>query len=220
MQKSRHDKTPVMPGGTAPPKRSSSRAQACRPQREVVALFRNRPCRYAPDMTESPHPLHPVIVGVAPGQSMHVVEAAANFAAHFGAELVCVYVRQDRVPLADGPDGTETSVSLDPDSSDGAEDPFDANLASALELCLRDAEIPWRTVVLAGEVSAALGRLATRLDAAMIVIGTHNRSVGGSIQELFNRSVATHLAHRQTKPVVVIPSATTRAGSFLQEHPE
>lgn len=74
--------------------------------------------------------------------------------------------------------------------------------------------------MLAGEVSAALGRLATRLDAAMIVVGAHDRSVGGSIQEFFNRSVATHLAHRQAKPVVAIPAPVARPDSFLPEYLE
>lgn len=171
-------------------------------------------------MTEIPRPLHPVIVGVAPGQSMHVVAAAANFAARFGTELICAFVNQDRVPLADNSDGTETSVPLDPDSCDGAEDPFDATLALALDRLLQDNEIPWRTLVLAGEVSAALGRLASRLDAAMIVVGAHERSVGGTIQEFFNRSVATRLAHRQAKPVVVIPSSSTRPDSVRHRYPE
>jgi len=157
-------------------------------------------------MNESPQ--HPVIVGVAPGQPPHVVEQAAYFASQFGAELVCVFVNQARLPVAEGADGSVTSLSIDPDSSESAEELFDAKLAAGLERVLRDTGVQWRTLVLAGEVSAALARLAERLDAAMIVVGTHDRSVGGSIQEFFNRSVATHLAHRQVRPVVVIPAHT------------
>ncbi|MFQ4148915.1 universal stress protein [Arthrobacter sp. LAPM80] len=155
-------------------------------------------------MNDSPH--HPVIVGVAPGQPPHVLEQAAYFASHFGTELVCVFVDQARLPVSEGDDGAVASVSIDPDSSDEAEEPFDAKLAAGLESVLRDTGVRWRTLVVAGEVSAALSRLAERLDAAMIVVGTHDRSVGGSIQEFFNRSVATHLAHRQPRPVVVIPA--------------
>lgn len=166
-------------------------------------------------MSQNPNPPRPVIVGVAPGQPPRVVEQAADFALRFGAELVCAFVDQARLPLPAGTDGSEHSAPIDPDPADDAEEAFDAELASELELILRDSGVTWRTLVLAGEVSAALGRLAERLDAAMIVVGTHEHSVGGSIQEFFNRSVATHLAHRQGRPVVVIPSRAPGAESRL-----
>ncbi|MFJ6416277.1 universal stress protein [Paeniglutamicibacter sp. NPDC091659] len=157
-------------------------------------------------MTQNPNPPRPVIVGVAPGQYPRILEQAAEFALRFGAELVCVFVDQARLPLSEGPDGSVRSASIDPDLADDTEETFDAGLAAELEHVLKDSGVTWRTLALAGEVSAALGRLAERLDAAMIVVGTHEHSVGGSIQEFFNRSVATHLAHRQGRPVVVIPA--------------
>jgi nucleotide-binding universal stress UspA family protein len=156
-------------------------------------------------MSEKLNAPGPVVVGVSPNQPPHVVAQAGHFAARFGTELVCAFVNQGRVAVSERPDGSETSTSLDPDFGDAGEEEFDAGLAARLEKILGKSGVPWRTLVLAGEVSAALSRLADRLDASMIVIGTHERSVGGNLQEFFNRSVATHLAHRQNRPVVVIP---------------
>ncbi|WP_104090017.1 universal stress protein [Arthrobacter sp. GMC3] len=166
-------------------------------------------------MSNVPSTRRPVIVGVSPGQSPHVAEQAAFFASRFGAELVCVFVNQGRLPVSEGADGSVTSAPIDPDYSDPAEEVFDSKLAAGLEHLLKETGVRWRTLVLAGEVSAALGRLAERLDAAMIVVGTHEKSAGGSIQEFFNRSVATHLAHRQTRPVVVIPAHSPGLASPL-----
>ncbi|ALE05446.1 hypothetical protein AL755_08095 [Arthrobacter sp. ERGS1:01] len=164
-------------------------------------------------MSEKPHNPGPVIVGVSPGQPSHVVAQAAHFAARFGSELVCAFVNQGRVAVSEGPDGSVASASLDPDFTDDGEDQFDPRLAAGLEQVLDGMGVSWRTLVLAGEVSAALGRLADRLDASMIVVGTHERSVGGNLQEFFNRSVATHLAHRQNRPIVVIPARAPGLGS-------
>jgi nucleotide-binding universal stress UspA family protein len=164
---------------------------------------------------EVPRHRHPVVVGVAPGQPAHVVQQAAHFAEKFGTELVCAHVNQGRIAVSEDDDGTVKSVSIDPDFSDAAEEVFDEKLASGLAHVLAETTVPWRTVVLAGEVSTALAHLAHHLDASMIVIGTHEHSVGGSIQEFFNRSVATHLAHRQNRPVVVVPARSPELTSPL-----
>ncbi|WP_026554180.1 universal stress protein [Arthrobacter sp. 35W] len=165
----------------------------------------------------SSRPRHPVVVGVAPGQAGHIVRQAAAFAARFGTELVCAHVNQGRYPVAEAADGSVSSASIDPDFAD--DEAFDADLAAALAELLLDTQVPWRTVALAGEVSTALARLAHTLDAAMIVVGTHQHSVGGSVQEFFNRSVATHLAHRQERPVVVVPARSPRASQLPFEAP-
>ncbi|MGL3807212.1 universal stress protein [Paeniglutamicibacter sp. R2-26] len=157
-------------------------------------------------MNSAPRPQGPVIVGVAPGQPRRVVEQAADFALRFGTELVCAYVDQSRVPLPGESGGTGRSAPIDPDPANGVVDVFAAGLDAELRQALGGSGVTWRTVTLAGEVAAALGHHAERIDAAMIVVGTHRHSAGGSLQEFFNRSVATHLSHRQARPVVVIPA--------------
>lgn len=152
----------------------------------------------------SAHPPRPVIVGVSPGQPSHIVQHAARFAHAFGAELVCAHVNPGRFATAEGTDGRVVSQSIDPDYSEIEAE--DAELTADLARALDGSDVTWTTRELAGDVTVALGHLANTLDAAMIVVGTHERSFSGGVQEFFNRSVAVHLAHRQQRPVVVIPA--------------
>lgn len=152
------------------------------------------------------HSVHPVIVGVSPGQPPHVILHAAQFALRFGADLICAHVNPGRYATAETADGAVTSSSIDPDFADIREEVFDEKLAAGLSELLVDSGVNWRTLLLAGDVASALGHLAHTIDAAMIVVGTHESSVSGSIQEFFNRSIAVQLAHHQNRPVVVIPA--------------
>jgi nucleotide-binding universal stress UspA family protein len=147
----------------------------------------------------------PVIVGVVPGQPAQVVQQAALFASRFGAELVCAYVNPARYPVEEAADGSVESASFDSDFADDGEAVFDESLAESLHRALGTAAVPWRTLALAGDVAGALGHLGDTLDAAMIVVGAHGHSFGGSLREFFNRSVGAQLAHRQQRPVVVVP---------------
>lgn len=150
--------------------------------------------------------VHPVIVGVTAGQPPHVVLHAAHFARQFGAQLVCAHVNPGRYATSEAADGTVSSTSIDPDFADSREEIFDEKLAAGLTELLADSGVEWRTLLLAGDVASALGHLAQTIDAAMIVVGSHESSVSGSIQEFFNRSIAVQLAHHQHRPVVVIPA--------------
>lgn len=153
----------------------------------------------------------PVVVGVVPGQPAHVVQQAAVFASRFGTELVCAYVNPARYPVEEADDGSVESASIDPDFADDHEAAFDEALARSLHDLLVTTTVPWRTLALAGDVAGALVHLADTLDAAMIVVGAHDRSLGGSLRDFFNRSVGAQLAHRQPRPVVVIPAAQRAA---------
>ena len=156
-------------------------------------------------MVEPSVPQHPpVVVGVSPGQGGHIVEHAARFALAFGAELICAHVNPGRFAGEEDADGRVTTRSIDPDFSEPEEE--DADLVAELAQTLDGTGLTWSTRFLGGDVAVALGHLANTVDAAMIVVGTHERSFAGSVQEFFNRSVAVHLAHRQLRPVVVIPA--------------
>lgn len=135
-----------------------------------------------------------------------MVLEAARFAEKFGSELVCAHVNPGRFGTEESPDGSMRSSPIDPDFADERDADFDSRLAADLAEILADTSVPWRMVALPGAVAAALGHLADTVDAAMIVVGTHERSLGGSLQELFNRSVAVNLARGQLRPVVVIPA--------------
>ena len=51
----------------------------------------------------------------------------------------------------------------------------------------------------------AMKHLADQLDARLLVVGTRKRGLGESIREFFTGSVAARLAHRQQRPILVIP---------------
>ena len=123
-----------------------------------------------------------VVVGVYPGQADRVVLKAAVFAARFDAELVCAWAN---------PNATE----------------FDPYLTAHLTRILIDQNVDWSTRQLTGDPARALGQLAESLRAVMVVVGTRDGTVRGSLQEFFAGSIAMHLAHRQNRPVVVIPLA-------------
>lgn len=159
--------------------------------------------------------LHPVIVGVSPGQPPHVVLHAARFAARFNTDLVCAHVNPGRFATSESPDGSMLTAPIDPDFADEREIAFDARLAAALDELLAESDVSWRTLALAGDVATALGHLGDTLDASMIVVGAHEHSFSGGVQEFFNRSVGINLAHQQKRPVVVIPALSAGATAPL-----
>ncbi|MGR2752856.1 universal stress protein [Agromyces arachidis] len=167
-----------------------------------------------------------LVVGVVAGQPDAVATHAAALAARLGARLVCAAVDAGRYVVDELPDGAIRSAPLDPDlvepdavaaaaavgSESGATsagtapaDRIDARLEAHLRALLDPTGVSWETRALAGDPARALARLADALDAMMIVVGTHEGGLRGSLHELFSGSVAAHLAHRQHRPVVVIP---------------
>lgn len=159
-----------------------------------------------------------VVVGVYPGQADGVVLQAAVFAARFDAELVCAWVDPERHPRDDHTDSVapDGGVAIDPLSdapmisaapATPAMAQFNPYLAAHLARILGGHDITWSTRQLSGDPARALGHLAESLRAAMIVVGTRDGTVRGSLQEFFAGSIAMNLAHRQNRPVVVIPLA-------------
>lgn len=124
----------------------------------------------------------------------------------FGTELICAHVNAGRFVVSEDSAGAVRSSPLDPDFHDAREDAFDPALEAHLASALGPSGVRWSTRLLAGDTAEALGHLAETVNAAMIVVGTHERGFGGGVQEFFNRSIAVHLAHRQNRPVVVVPA--------------
>lgn len=146
-----------------------------------------------------------VVVGVVYGQPAAVVATAAGFAERFDAELVCVFVDDTRYTIERLGDGTVLATSLDPDLADESVESIDPELSEAVAAVLDGGEVTWSIRALAGGPAQELGRIADELDAAMIVVGTREAGIIGSLREFFNGSVAVQLAHRQHRPVVVVP---------------
>lgn len=154
-------------------------------------------------MTERPH--RAIVVGVAPGQPASVVRTAARFAERFDAELVCAWVDAARYTVAEDERGMAWSLPIDPDQADDPVAEVDSSLRSAIARTLAGLDVRWSIRMLAGGPAGELARLAEELDAELIVVGTREASVRGSLHEFFNGSVAVQLAHRQHRPLLVVP---------------
>ncbi|TFC52902.1 universal stress protein [Cryobacterium sp. TMT1-21] len=148
-----------------------------------------------------------VIVGVTHRQPDAVVLEAAVFASRFQAELVCATVEATRYMVVEHADGSMSSLPFDPDTPELTEERFDPRLAAHLAEILEGAGVVWSTRALAGDPARALGHLAQTLGAAMIVVGTRESNVRSTLAKFISGSVAVRLAHRQHRPVVVIPLA-------------
>ena len=165
----------------------------------------SKPVEGKHNMTER-HPAT-VIVGVAPGQPDAVVLQAVVFASHFAAELVFAWVDSGRYMVSEHQDGSMSTLSFDPDITDLGDEGFHPGLLAHLETLLEGRGVTWSTRALAGDPALALGHLAETLGAAMIIVGTRESGIRGGLQAFFTGSIAVRLAHRQHRPVVMIPLA-------------
>lgn len=156
-----------------------------------------------------------IVVGVEAGQDMIVIERAAEFARYFDATLVCVISDDGRYEAREGPDGKVTSLDFDSDNPEEIQETFDKTLRSAVEAILSPHGVEWTPRAMAGDPALQLAHVADEVDALMIIVGTRRPSRMGSMRELLNGSVAVHLAHRQDRPVVVIPLSPVHDGSAL-----
>lgn len=146
-----------------------------------------------------------VVLGYVPGQRDTVLEQAAGFAHRLHAELICAVVDEGRYVVEELPDGTVRSMLIDPDGVDDNDGQLDPRVRHHIDAVLSDHGVRWRVVALAGEPAAALAHLADTVDAVMIVVGTRSVHARRSMRDFFGGSNAVRLAHRQHRPVLVVP---------------
>ncbi len=146
-----------------------------------------------------------ILVGVEAGQPDAVLLTAAHLARDLGCGLVCAHVDLSRYAVEENADGSVHSLPVDPDLPEFDDDAFDPALAEHIGQVLAETGVSWSLRTLAGDPARALGHLATIVNARLIVVGTHDSRMRGGVREFFRGSVATHLAHRQHRPVLVIP---------------
>lgn len=157
----------------------------------------------------------PVIVaGVLPEQPLWVLQVAGEYARSFGASLVCVSVDQAFSALQGLADSSFVSapVALG-DSEEGPALPEDW-LRQVTDL-LRPTGVQWQLRQLVGEPSAELARVADEVNALMIIVGARPPKLRGTLRHFVSGSVALRLAHRQYRPVVVVPVEPSTAGERL-----
>lgn len=144
-----------------------------------------------------------VIVGVVPEQSARVVKEAARYARLLGAPLLIVHVDTTRFVTYEDPDGFVHSAPIDINVAPGEAELTQVRTeASAV---LDGHGVDWSVKQLVGDPALAIKHLADDIDAKLLVIGTRKRGLGDSIREFFTGSVAARLAHRQRRPILVVP---------------
>ncbi|KAA9106617.1 universal stress protein [Microbacterium rhizomatis] len=144
-----------------------------------------------------------VIVGVIPDQPVRVLKEAARYAKLLGAHLLVVYVDVTRFVTYEDPDGYVHATPIDVTLALG-EGEFAAVKASAAAL-LDGHDLDWSARQLVGDPALSIKHLADQIDAKLLVVGTRKRGLGESIREFFTGAVAARLAHRQHRPILVVP---------------
>lgn len=156
-----------------------------------------------------------ILVGVQRGLPDAVLRTAARMARDLGTQLVCAHVDLSRYTVGEHMDGTAISRSVDPDLPGDEDGEFDGALAAHIDDVVGGMGVEWTGRELAGDPAHALGRLAEVVNARLIVVGTRDATVRGTLREFMQGSVATHLAHRQHRPVLVVPLAPVTDGAPL-----
>ena len=144
-----------------------------------------------------------VLAGVVPGLSPRVLKEAARYAKLLSAPLVVVHVDVTRFVTYEDPDGYVHSAPIDISVTAGEND---LALVKAEAAKLLDGYgVSWSVRQLVGDPALAMKHLAEQVDARLLVVGTRKRGLGESIREFFTGSVAARLAHRQHRPILVVP---------------
>ena len=149
-----------------------------------------------------------IVVGVTPQQPVAVLREAVRLARQFKAVLVCANVEAGSYIVAEHPDGSVESRPIDPDQPDWNAAVFNGGLAHRIREVADKEGVRVEFRELAGDIAHALGRLAEVLDAEMIIVGSRRGGLRSTMHDFFGGSVAAHLAHRQPRPVVVVPLRT------------
>jgi nucleotide-binding universal stress UspA family protein len=149
-----------------------------------------------------------IVVGVTPQQPVAVLREAVRLARQFKAVLVCANVEAGSYIVAEHPDGSVESRPIDPDQPDWNAAVFNGGLAHRIHELADQEGVRVEFRELAGDIAHALGRLAEVLNAEMIIVGSRRGGLRSTLHDFFGGSVAAHLAHRQPRPVVVVPLRT------------
>jgi nucleotide-binding universal stress UspA family protein len=153
----------------------------------------------APDLTG------PVVVGVNRRQPSRVVLTAAALAAQLSTRLVCAWVDRASYVVREHPDGSVDTLALDPDAAETGPGAYAEAVFRRVDEVLTPPGPEYTFQALAGDPASALARFAAVVDASLIVVGTRERGGRARLDELFTGSIAVHLAHHQSCPVVVVP---------------
>ncbi len=121
----------------------------------------------------------PLVVGVLPDQHVEVLQTARTLAEQMGVPLVCAYVDEASYLVEWDPPSRETHrMSLHPEKDDEDVAAVRGDLGKAIAEAMDGGTADWTLRLLAGDPARALGRLASDIDASMIIVGTLNLDWG------------------------------------------
>ena len=144
-----------------------------------------------------------VIAGVIPDQSPRVLKEAARYAKLLQVPLVVVHVDVTRFVTYEDPDGYVHSAPIDINIAAGEGEL--AKVQDAAASVLGDTGPHWTVRQLVGDPAMAIKHFADQIDSRLIVVGTRKRGFGESVREFFTGAVGVRLAHRQHRPILVVP---------------
>jgi nucleotide-binding universal stress UspA family protein len=144
-----------------------------------------------------------VIAGVIPDQSPRVLKEAARYAKLFHVPLVVVHVDVTRFVTYEDPDGYVHSAPIDINIAAGEGEL--AKVQDAAASVLGDSGPSWTVRQLVGDPAMAIKHFADQIDARLIVVGTRKHGFGESVREFFTGAVGVRLAHRQHRPILIVP---------------
>lgn len=156
----------------------------------------------------------PVLVGVTGDQPSIVAEQGVRFAEAFDASIVFAWVDTTQFTTGFMSDGTVAFSSFEGDAEAGAV-PDASWLDERAREAVGDRSLAWTTKVGSGQPAAVLAAFADEVQARMIVVGTREPGFMAGLQEFLGGSVAAHLAHTQSRPVVVVPLTPVKKGDSL-----
>ena len=146
----------------------------------------------------------PIILGVDWNFSEHLIRTAEALAATLNAHLICAFVDPASYLIEWEPVNQRVALSLDPSINEEAEFPS-GELQAKLEAILGKPGDRWSFRVLNGDVPKALNRLAENTHAALLVVGAGRKGTLAWLDRTLEGPVAEALAHRQQRPVLVVP---------------
>lgn len=147
-----------------------------------------------------------VVVGVEPGQSPSVLVAVASLAADLGAKVQVIFADSGRYVTA-------KVAGTDPLESADAQ--FPEELAAQVAAVL--GELDYELHQIPGDPLKVLSAVAESVDAQMIVIGTRRPGLRNKMAEFIDGSIAVGLAHKQQRPVLVVPQTPQSANALPWE---
>lgn len=162
----------------------------------------------APSTWPEQRPERLIVVGVDSEQRPSIVQEVAALAATMSAGLVCAWVDSTQVVYGATLDGTRLITPLDPDQAADSSDALRSQVHEHLAGLLADSPVPWRLETAVGDIASGLTEVANTWDADIIAVGGRRPGFSGWMNEVIGGSIAGHLVHTQSRPVLIIPGSS------------